>query len=154
MLCSLFSQPTRIVHKSTFYSKATAFHIICFILNVTLPLIIIYKSDGLWKKEEVFTEQPEISFAYNLILMLDTDDPIGNIVWTSLPQLNLAIDPKIIRAPIIENYEMDVNMDGKKDLFKLYLLMPLNESENVVGVKAIFVFDYKIKKIDFKMDAI
>ncbi|RWS26624.1 transmembrane protein 231-like protein [Leptotrombidium deliense] len=154
MLCTLFSNSVNIIYKSTFYSIATAFYTICLAIKLIIPLIIIQKSDKLWIKEESFRQQPTIHFSYDLIIALETSNPSKYIFWSSLKTLNSFIETKSIRYPTIRNYEVDENGDGKYDLLKMFISIPVKKEEKVFGVKTVLLFEYALDNIAFKMDTI
>ncbi|XP_053200958.1 transmembrane protein 231-like [Panonychus citri] len=157
-LITLFSRPLIVNYKSSILSQATLFTLISWIINILYPWIIVYQTDGLWKKVDYFWEKPEIHFKYDCIMLIKlrnmTTIPSDQIVWTSFPQFNNQLDQKMIRVPFITNHEDDLDLDGNYDKLTMQLVLPLEEKEKISSIKLILFFTYELKvNIDLKMDS-
>lgn len=99
---SLFSHSIKIEYKGKLFSQATIFYSICVAVNLMLPLVIIYRSEGLWKTIEDLRVQPFVDFKHQLIVFLEMNEPEpGFKFWSSFPPLNKAYGPNHIRIPYI-----------------------------------------------------
>jgi transmembrane protein 231 len=103
---TLFTNPISVSYKAKLFSQSSLFYFICTIANLILPLIIIYRSDGLWRKIETFREQADVNFKHQLIVSLDLKDSMnGNTFWSSFPLLNNAHHSQQIRVPHVKASE-------------------------------------------------
>lgn len=76
-------------------------------LALTIPIVVIYKSGGLWQKLDTVIEQPDIKFRHDLFLIMEFDHQ--NYFWTNQPDLKLDADflkiPSIdVGLPFVFNY--------------------------------------------------
>uniref|UniRef100_T1K6L4 Transmembrane protein 231 n=1 Tax=Tetranychus urticae TaxID=32264 RepID=T1K6L4_TETUR len=156
-LITLFSRPLIVHYKSSKISQATLFTIITWIINILYPWIIVYQTDGLWKKVDYFWEKPQVNFKYDLIMMAklkNTSISSNQIIWSSFPQLNNQLDQKKIRIPFISNYESDLNNDDVYDQLDMKLVLPTEKTEKISSIKLILFFTYQLKvNMNLKMDS-
>lgn len=141
-LFQVFSHSIRRKYKTGACSKATIFYIIASLLTFIPPLLITYRSQGFWKKFNIYREQPDIHFKHKMLLLLETKDPEQLIFWSSFSRLNQLMG-KRIRIPTIENREEDVDRDGRNDGLHMNINIPVGDEE-VLSAKLILLFDYKL----------
>lgn len=72
---NLFSRSLKIQYHGQLFSEAMFFWILITLIRFILPLIIVWKSDGFWIKENQFREQPDVNFKKQFILIIETSDP-------------------------------------------------------------------------------
>lgn len=112
---TIFSHSIKISYKAKLFSQSTLFSCICLFANLLLPLLITYKSDGFWRKIELYREQPDINFKHNLILMLELKDSITEFkFWSTFANLNNAFGSDQLCVPYISvNYKFIVILRKK-----------------------------------------
>ena len=99
---TIFSHSIKTSYKTKLFSESTLFYILCIISNLLIPIVVIYKSDGLWRKVEFYREQPDINFKHNLILLLQLKDSYpGFKFWSTYSHLNQAFRSDQISVPFI-----------------------------------------------------
>lgn len=137
-------------------SSAALFYRLSWILNLIVPLILVFRSDGLWIKNMTIEEQPDINFKHQYLIILDVVRPFpGHLIHSTFPQFNDLFEPQLIRAPQVSNYETDYNYDGVYDDLFLELALPLKANEEVSAIDLFLMFDYKLRsKVHFDMEAV
>ncbi|KAL8590014.1 hypothetical protein ACOMHN_007039 [Nucella lapillus] len=151
----IFSHPELRRYKATIVSKATVFQIVCFLLVFIVPLLITYRSGGFWIKESTYQETPEVAFKHELMLVVDLQGNPGDYVTYSTFQAYNQLQEGRLRVPLITSREEDENGDGRPDMLKFNLEMPLIDTENVVGVRLVLFFYYKLLKYSsFHMESL
>ncbi|XP_076470433.1 transmembrane protein 231-like [Babylonia areolata] len=151
----VFAHPELRRYKTTIVSKATVFQISCFLLTFIVPLFIAYRSGGFWFKESTYQETPVVAFKHELMLVLDLQGNPGDFVTYSTFQAYNQLQENRLRIPLITSREEDENGDGRADMLKFNLEMPLMDTENVVGVRLVLFFYYKLLKYSsFHMESL
>ncbi|XP_063851653.1 transmembrane protein 231-like isoform X2 [Scylla paramamosain] len=79
-------QPYAIYHKAAVCSKATCFSFLIFLVTLVTPLVLVYRSQGLWVREVYQREQPDVRFKHEVLLTLNTQE--GPLVWSTFPSFN------------------------------------------------------------------
>lgn len=82
---------------SSIFSVAFLVNYFLIKLCLTLPIIVIYKSGGLWTKIDYHLEQPSIRFKHDLFLIMEFDHQ--NYFWSNSPDFK--IDSNYIKIPSI-----------------------------------------------------
>ena len=99
-LFTLFEIPITFKYKSKLFSQGFLFDLICIAFNIIIPLVIVYSSDGLWKKLSTFNEQPNVNFKHNLMMILQTKNNF--LFWSTFPSINRAVSYEQLRIPYIK----------------------------------------------------
>lgn len=134
--------------KAHVFSPPVLFLLFTWTVNTLLPLILMYQREGIWIKSNTLVTQPDVSFRHQFILTLEQSrSSPGILFYSTFPDLNLLMDPLLIRTPEISSYELDSNSDGKKDSLYLKLNLPIEWNEEIIGVNLYLFFHYKIKSI-------
>ncbi|CAM1299132.1 TMEM231 (predicted) [Pycnogonum litorale] len=142
----LYKHPQYFIYKSSFWSKASAFKIITTLVTFIAPLLIAYRSQGFWKKEDSYREQPDVHYKHEIILMIQTQkDFVG---WSSFSSYNQLLQ-KHLRVPMIKSHQKDVNYDGKLDSITFTIEFPIKNDENITGISLLLLFDYKLYRYSF-----
>ena len=68
-----------------------------------------------------------------------------DLIWSSR-ESDLELEGDRVRIPVIRSREEDGNRDGVLDSLWLNLEMPMDGSEEITGVQALLLFDYKLKR--------
>ncbi|PVD21280.1 hypothetical protein C0Q70_19451 [Pomacea canaliculata] len=154
----VFAHPELRRYKTTIVSKASVVMAAVLILTFIPPLFIVYRSYGFWLKEATYREMPSVAFKHELLVILElggTDVADGDYVTYSTFQMYNQLQAQRLRVPIIKSREEDVNGDGKADRLIFNLEMPLADTENVMGLKLLLFFSYKLVKFSsFKMESL
>lgn len=99
---NIFSHSIKISYKAKLFSESTIFYILCILANLLIPLFIVYRSDGLWRKIEFYREQPDINFKHNLILILKLKDSVPEFkFWSTFSEMNKAFGSDQLCVPHI-----------------------------------------------------
>ena len=67
-------------------------------LALTVPIVVIYKTGGLWQKIDSMIEQPNIKFKHDLFLVMEFEHQ--NYYWTNQPDFK--IDFGYLKIPSID----------------------------------------------------
>ncbi|CAD5228645.1 unnamed protein product [Bursaphelenchus xylophilus] len=83
---------------------------------LAITLIIVFKSGGMWKKTNSYTEQPAVEFQSNcyVIFTQDNGDIFDYYFWSPFSELNEVQRDRLI-TPIVSVNENDVDGDGSVD---------------------------------------
>ncbi|KAK7070292.1 hypothetical protein SK128_019979 [Halocaridina rubra] len=141
---SVYQRPETVFYKSSVCSKASLVVLVLFVTTVVTPLIIVYRSQGLWIKEAEYREQPNVLFKHQMLLVVETSD--GPLVWSSSSIYNSHMK-NYLRTPLIKSSETDDNYDGWKDKLQFSLTLPLLANEFVYGASLLITFDYRLQHI-------
>lgn len=118
------------------------------------PILIAYRSQGFWQRLDHYSEQGNIHFKYQVLVIMDTSTDGSYVAWSTYQNFNqLQMDH--LRVPILKARENDLNGDGLNDELSLRLEMPLLDSERVHGLKLMIIFDYLLSKFSyFQMESL
>ncbi|KAK4318469.1 hypothetical protein Pmani_010527 [Petrolisthes manimaculis] len=133
--------PQVISYKTTYCSKATLFNILTLIVTVITPLLVVYRSQGLWVKETEWREQADIRFKHQVLFIADTS--LGPLVWSTNSAFNTLMAAHL-RPPLVKSHEADGNHDGVKERLEFTLELPLKSTELVYGATLLLTFDYRL----------
>ncbi|CAE1313410.1 TMEM231 [Acanthosepion pharaonis] len=142
---NVFSHPVLHQYKTHVFSKATVIQVLTILLTFILPLIIVYRSDGLWIREIRYREQPKITFKKELIFLLHLSTNQSYVTYSTFQNYN-NLQQQFLRIPLIKAFEEDITGNGLSDGLQLNLEIPLFDSEQVVGVEMLLFFTYKLQK--------
>ncbi|KAI0227131.1 transmembrane protein 231 [Lamellibrachia satsuma] len=130
-------------YKTHICSKATLVQIFCLLLTFIPPFFVAYRSEGFWKKVEFYREQPVVHFKHQVIVFIQLKD--NYVTWSTLKNFN-QVQMAHLRIPVVKSREDDVNRDGVLDRLNFQLDMPMTDTEEVLGVTLILLFDYRLRK--------
>ncbi|PIK39163.1 putative transmembrane protein, partial [Apostichopus japonicus] len=97
-----------------------------------------------WIREAFYREQPSVVFKHGILLVLGMRDG-SYVTWSTYSNFNLLEQSHLI-IPVVKTREEDVNRDGKKYKLHFNLEVPVSDSQDVVSVEMILVFDYKLNR--------
>uniref|UniRef100_A0A0P4W292 Transmembrane protein 231 n=1 Tax=Scylla olivacea TaxID=85551 RepID=A0A0P4W292_SCYOL len=132
-------QPYAIYHKAAVCSKATCFSFLIFLVTLVTPLVLVYRSQGLWVREVYQREQPDVRFKHEVLLTLNTQE--GPLVWSTFPSFNTRM-ARHLRVSFLQSHEEDKDHDGMQDKLELEVSVPLFPKEMVYGVTLTLTFYY------------
>ncbi|XP_012868147.1 PREDICTED: transmembrane protein 231 [Dipodomys ordii] len=146
-LYEIFSHPIERSYRAGLCSKAALFLLLATALTYIPPLLVAFRSHGLWLKRSSYEEQPAVRFQHQVLLVaLLGPEPGGFLAWSTFPAFN-RLQGDHLRIPLVSTREEDRNQDGKMDVLHFRLELPLQATENVLGVQLILTFSYQLHVI-------
>ncbi|KAM4833510.1 transmembrane protein 231 [Thomomys bottae] len=146
-LYEIFSHPIERGYRAGLCSKAALFLLLATALTYVPPLLVAFRSHGLWLKRSSYEEQPAVRFQHQVLLVaLLGPEPGGFLAWSTFPAFN-RLQGDHLRLPLVSTREEDRNQDGKMDMLYFRLELPLQATENVLGVQLILTFSYQLHRM-------
>lgn len=121
-----FSTPYTRIFVASRCSAAYIFRIACIATFVLFPLFAAFASDNIWVKEGSYREQPYVSFAHEMLVVLGGTSASDAVGWGTHSALDSLLPPDV-KVPIVRSAPYDVNHDGLTDSWKLSLDMPTGD---------------------------
>ncbi|XP_061450297.1 transmembrane protein 231 [Rhineura floridana] len=109
------------------------------------PLLVAYRSHGFWLKWSSYAEQPSVRFRHEVLLVGLTEGG-GFVGWSSFPACNRLLGARL-RVPLVSAREEDPNQDGTMDLLNFRLELPLQATEQIVGIQLLLTFTYQLHRM-------
>ncbi|XP_038383317.1 transmembrane protein 231 isoform X3 [Canis lupus familiaris] len=143
-LYELFSHPVERGYRAGLCSKAALFLLLAAALTYIPPLLVAFRSHGLWLKRSSYEEQPTVRFQHQVLFVaLLGPERGGFLAWSTFPAFN-RLQGGHLRVPLVSTREEDRNQDGKMDMLHFKLELPLQSTEHVLGVQLILTFSYQL----------
>lgn len=140
-------------YHGSYFSAAYAFRILAILVQIILPFIVSYNIKPFWLQRALLWTQPDVSFKYQMILMLESNTTNSGLIWSTYDQLNAMLQTKY-RAADVQVREEDVNYDGKVDNIYISARVPLASTEYIYTVRMIGFLDYKLEgKVNMQMES-
>lgn len=139
----VFTQPVSYRYKTTLCSKATVVFVVSSMLVTILPLIVSYRSNGFWLKSDIYQEQPDVKFAHDYLVLLETSIPQNPIHCGA----QLSFTNNFQRHCLFKSHEEDSNHDGKIDFITVDVKVPLLHNESIYSVRLVLGLDFYISSI-------
>ncbi|XP_046555549.1 transmembrane protein 231-like [Haliotis rubra] len=150
----VFTHPELRRYRASVCSKATLFMFGILVLTFIPPLFVVYRSHGFWQKEAYYREFPAVTFKRDLMIVVELQDSGEYVTYSTYQKYNL-LQQERLRVPVIKTREEDSNGDGQADRMVLNIEMPLTDAENVVGVKLLLFYYYRLQKFSsFYMESL
>ena len=147
----LFTEPLHRRYYASWFSFAHCISILFNICLIFVPFFLGYPSDGsggIWLKEDIYREQPNVAYNYKVIFLLTVKDiNSGNInerFFSTISSMNES-RLKSIQMATIRSYEIDIDNDGIKDKLQFNAVIPLLPQETIVSFQALLFFDYQLQ---------
>ncbi|XP_038070170.1 transmembrane protein 231-like isoform X2 [Patiria miniata] len=107
----------------------------------------------LWLKNAFYREQPTVQFKHQMLLLVDTQDEASYLAWSTYQNFN-QLQQQHLRIPLVKTRKEDNNRDGRYDMLHFSVSVPVLATENVLGVKLILLFDYRLYRFSsLRMEA-
>ncbi|XP_025282675.1 transmembrane protein 231 isoform X1 [Canis lupus baileyi] len=146
-LYELFSHPVERGYRAGLCSKAALFLLLAAALTYIPPLLVAFRSHGLWLKRSSYEEQPTVRFQHQVLFVaLLGPERGGFLAWSTFPAFN-RLQGGHLRVPLVSTREEDRNQDGKMDMLHFKLELPLQSTEHVLGVQLILTFSYQLHRM-------
>ncbi|XP_072291101.1 transmembrane protein 231 [Eucyclogobius newberryi] len=142
-LYEVYSHPALVRYTSSACTKATLFAVAAACLTYVCPLLVAYRSQGLWLKTSTYEEQPVVRFQYETVLVASTSDQGDYVAWSTFPHFNQLLGGHL-RIPALSVREEDENQDGKLDRLLLELQLPLRPEEQLYSLQLLLTFSYQL----------
>ncbi|XP_054856841.1 transmembrane protein 231 [Eublepharis macularius] len=126
-------------------SLAAAALLLLAALTYLPPLLLAYRSHGFWLKRSSYAEQPSVRFRHEVLLAGLTAGG-ASLGWSSFSACNRLLGPRL-RAPLVSAREEDTNQDGVMDRLHFQLELPLQSTEQILGVQLLLTFDYQLQRM-------
>uniref|UniRef100_A0A6I8PCI9 Transmembrane protein 231 n=1 Tax=Ornithorhynchus anatinus TaxID=9258 RepID=A0A6I8PCI9_ORNAN len=144
VLYKLFAHPVERGYRAGLGSKAALFLLLAAALTYLPPLLLAFRTHGFWLKRSSYEEQPTVRFQHQVLFVaLLGPAPGGFLAWSTFPTFN-RLQGASLRVPLVSTREEDKNQDGKMDLLHFKMELPLQASEQVLGVQLILTFSYQL----------
>nr|XP_019834255.1 PREDICTED: transmembrane protein 231 isoform X1 [Bos indicus] len=146
-LYELFAHPVERGYRAGLCSKAALFLLLATALTYIPPLLVAFRSHGFWLKRSSYEEQPTVRFQHQVLLVaLLGSEPGGFLAWSTFPAFNRLQEGHLL-VPLVSAREEDRNQDGKMDMLHFKLELPLQSTEQVLGVQLILTFSYQLHRM-------
>ncbi|XP_069114573.1 transmembrane protein 231-like [Argopecten irradians] len=154
----VFAHPELRRYKTHVCTKASILMFVVLFVTFIPPLFVVYRSYGFWIKEDYYRETPRVLFKKELILVVELEDPnnagLSYLTYSTYQRYN-ELQQNNVRVPVVQSREDDSNGDGKNDGLAIKIEMPLLDTENVVGMKLLLFFDYRLERFSsFGMESL
>ncbi|XP_045603970.1 transmembrane protein 231 [Procambarus clarkii] len=137
-------RPLVVTHTAATCSRASLVWLLCVLLTTVTPLLLVYRSSGLWITEAENREQADVRFKHQVLVITDTSS--GPVVWSTNSAFN-SLMGNYLRVPLIKSQEVDRNHDGIQEGLEFTLTLPLLSSEFIYGTTLLLIFDYRLHKM-------
>ncbi|XP_003740728.1 transmembrane protein 231 [Galendromus occidentalis] len=128
------------LYRSTYCSSAFVFLIILYGCVLVFPAILVHHSYGLWRRLELFSEQPKIDFKKEYLIVTETSN--GSVDFWSRPQpARLSNTSPLLR---ISHSVSDSNLDLKPEHHEFQIDVDL---KNVTGIKLLLRMEARLQKL-------
>ena len=142
----VFEEPLSRHHKAARLSLIYLFIVLCRALVILLPFfLLLYSDGGLWLKEGIYREQPEVKFLYQYIITLETTSTTAAAGQTKEIFVSNQESVAVQRTESYRAANIEFNENDRFDSFTLEAEVPLGEDEQVVGMQAVLFFNYKLQ---------
>lgn len=137
----VYTEPYGKRHLAGRCSAAYCFPACTGLLFLVVAFAVAFSTGQLWLKEHTYMRQPELEFTYETLLLLETETPGEERIWTSIDEVNELFYSQLA-AVDVQAVEHDLNFDGKIDIVDVRV-----KSHGVRGIKSVKLllgFDYKV----------
>ncbi|KAJ7311814.1 hypothetical protein JRQ81_006124 [Phrynocephalus forsythii] len=147
----VFSEEPRRRYRVGWCSLAAVALLAMAALTYVPPLLVAYRSHGFWLKRSSYAEQPGVRFRHE-VLLLGLLRGVGGggggdfVGWSSFPACNRLLGARL-RLPLVSAREEDTNQDGIMDLLNFRLELPLQSTEEMVGIQLLLTFTYQLQRM-------
>lgn len=127
-------------------SPAYCLYVLCWLALVLVPVFVTFSTDSVWVKESSYHEQPRVSFAHDLMVVLSGDARNEAVGWGTRADLDPLL-PERVRVPILRSSSVDKNFDGVPDTWRLSLDLPTgNISEGYRHLMLLAVYNFELRE--------
>lgn len=142
-MVQVYAEPYAKRHYASFFSAAFAYRVFVPCLAVIVSFVIALSTGDMWIKNNVYLEQPDVRFGYDLVLVLETSQPGQERVWTTFAGVNSALGDMLLAADV-QAAEQDINKDGHTDVIDVRVTSRGLRNYEVHSVKLVMTFNYQL----------
>lgn len=127
-------------------STAYCLYCLSIIGLIAFPLFCTFASDNVWVKESFYHEQPVVSFAHDVFIVLAGDSTSDAVGWCTREDLQPLL-PEHVVVPIVRSSSADIDHNGLPDSFRLQLEVPTGDVRK--GFRHMFlmaVYNYELRE--------
>ncbi|XP_072752246.1 transmembrane protein 231-like [Anoplolepis gracilipes] len=139
----IFSSSVTYKYKSKLYSCASIIVFVFIVLSLLTPLFIIYNAGGIWMRNRMHAETPDVHFEYKYLLLAEVDpyeEPIVCSTFTTYKENEIKDHCTLIKVR-----ENDLNGDGQKDSLKFEACFYTDKP--VKSLKLLLFFNFQLKHL-------
>ena len=108
--------------------------------SAVLATVAAYSVGGLWPREGQFRTHPKVEFKHDVVMVMQGQEK--EAIFTTLPNLEAAMDPDRVAAATLTAIPHDGNSDGKPEFFDV--AVKATPGFDVHGFKLLMAFDYEL----------
>lgn len=139
----IFSSSVTYKYKSRIHSCASIVVFLFIVLSLITPLFIIYNAGGIWMKNRMHAETPDVHFIYKYLLLAEVDsfeEPIVCSTFTTYKENDIEDQCTLIKVQ-----ENDLNNDGQKD--SLRFEAQFYTDKPVKSLRLLLFFNFQLKHL-------
>ncbi|KAL0101826.1 hypothetical protein PUN28_019160 [Cardiocondyla obscurior] len=139
----IFSSSVVYNYKSRIYSCASVVVFLLIALSFITPLFLIYNAGGIWMKNRMHAETPDVHFIYKYLLLAEFDafkEPIVCSTFKTYKENNIKDHCILIKVQ-----ENDLNKDGQKD--SLRFEAHFYTDKPVKSFRLLLFFNFQLKHL-------
>lgn len=139
----IFSSSVLYKYKSRICSCATIIVFLFIVLSLLTPFFVISNAGGIWMKNRMHAETPDVHFSYKYLLLAEVDPYEEPVVCTTFKTYkeNEITD----RCTLIKIRETDLNGDGQKDTLKFEAHFYADKP--VKSLRLLLFFNFELKHL-------
>ncbi|XP_011173082.1 transmembrane protein 231 [Solenopsis invicta] len=139
----IFTSSVTYKYKSRIYSCASIVVFLLIVLSLITPLFIIHHAGGVWMKNRMHAETPDVHFIYKYLLIAEIDsfeEPIVCSTFTTYKENDVKDHCALIKVR-----ENDINNDGQKD--SLRFEAHFYTDKPVKALRLLLFFNFQLKHL-------
>lgn len=144
VLYEIFSHSDRFHYRTSLFSLATCFVILCAALTFLPPFLLTYFAGGFWVKESTYSEQPRLNFSSKYLVILDNTDSTSPFFTSSYAAINSYFSTAFIPSSSVVT-PVDSNNDGITDQFSITIQLPSTSTAQINNINLWLVFQYELR---------
>jgi transmembrane protein 231 len=138
-MVQVYEEPYAKRHYASRFSPAYCFPCCSSLIFIIVSFVIAFSTGQLWIKSHTYLHQPDVKFTYEILVVLETNVPGQEKVWSTVDQINTFFHEKLAAVDVSAT-EQDTNFDGKNDIVDV--IVQARGVGPVHSVKLLMGFDY------------
>uniref|UniRef100_A0A7S0WWC3 Transmembrane protein 231 n=1 Tax=Pyramimonas obovata TaxID=1411642 RepID=A0A7S0WWC3_9CHLO len=141
-MVQVYEEPYAKRHYAGRFTPAYCFPCCSSLIFIIVAFVIALSTGQLWIKSHTFLHQPDVKFTYEMLVVMETNVPGQEKVWSTVDRINTLYHEKVA-AVDVQATEQDINYDGKTDIIDV--LVTSRGVTPVHSVKLLMGFDYSVE---------